>query len=103
MGHATDQAMVASNLLRRHGFNPRPSPRGICGGEKRHRTGFSVSVILSTILTPSFISHRRYAICAIDSDDRSYVTSADSYSEHPRFTSLPGDRGSFAHSLMRTL
>jgi hypothetical protein len=57
------------------------------------------SVILSTILTPSFTSHRRYAICAIDSDAGSYVTSADSYSEHPGFTSLPGDRGSFAHSL----
>jgi hypothetical protein len=99
VGHATDQAMVAGNLLRRNGFNPRPSPCGICGGKKWHRDKFAVSVILSTILTPSFTSHQRYAICAIDSDAGSYVTSDDSYLEHPRFTSLPGDRGSFAHSL----
>lgn len=62
-------------------------------------TGLSVNVILSTILTPSFTSHRRYAIGAIESDAVIYVTSADSYSGHPGFKSLPGDRSSFAHSL----
>ena len=62
-------------------------------------TGFSVSVSLPTILTPSFTSHQRYAISAIESDAGSYVTNVDSYSEHPGFKSLPGDRGSFAHSL----
>ena len=40
MGHATDQAMVAGNLMRSNGFNPRPSPCGTYGGKKWHRDRF---------------------------------------------------------------
>jgi len=85
------------------------SPATYCGGTASIpgpvHAGFaglvfpSVSFIPSTILTPSFTSHRRYAIYAIESDAGSYVTRADPYLEYPAFKSLPGHRGSFAHSL----
>jgi hypothetical protein len=73
--------------------NPGPVHAGFAVEKSGTGTGFPVSVILSMILTP-FTSH-----CAIESDAGSYVTSADSYSEHSGFTSLPGDRGIFSHSL----
>lgn len=92
MHHAVVQAIVPGHMSRRNGFNPRPSPCRIWGGKSDTGAGSPVSVILSMIHTPSFIYHRRYIICAIDSVVGSSVTSDDSYSERPGFKPPPGDR-----------
>lgn len=52
---------------------PGPVHAGFAVEKSGTGSGFTVSVIPSTILTPSFTSHRRYAICAIESDAGSYV------------------------------